>query len=285
MKIKGVIFDLDGVLRIGDKAIEGSNDVFEFLDTQHIPYIIATNECRHSPVDLKKKLWNMNINVHNEAPIYTAGLSVKKYLQIKANRHYEKKIHIGVVGEKGLIDLLDEDSMIVIHDAPDNIPIDETKYLVVGTVDKIEMHHLEKVRNWIHSGAKVITTCCDMSDPSSRGSFSVGMPNLLIHMAFGNVSDAYSTGKPNVIFAKDVYNEMVRLIGKVEPHELLFVGDTLYTDIRMAEEFGFSSALVLTGNAKPNNIDDYVSEPDFIINSVRDVPDLIWNLNGNNNLL
>lgn len=284
MNIKGVIFDLDGVLRIGDTSIEGVNEVFHFLDSQHIPYMIATNECRHTPINLKHKLRNMDMTIHDDVPIYTAGLSVRDYLQIKVHRlnkqiNVDENIHIGVVGEKGLIDILST-QQILIHETPDTVPKDKTKYLIVGTLDKIEMHHLEKVRLWIHSGAKIITTCCDMADPSSRGSFSIGMPNLLIHMAFGNVSQTYTTGKPNMIFAKAVYHEMRNLVGNIKPNEILFVGDTLYTDIRMSEEFGFLSALVLTGNSKLDNIGDYVSEPDFIIDSVNALPDLIWTLNG-----
>ena len=280
MRIRGVVFDLDGVLRIGDKSIEGVNEVFEYLDTQHIPYMIATNECRHTPDNLRKKLKIMNVNIHDQAPIYTAGLSVRDFLKIKVNRlPCDEEIHIGLIGEEGLFDILLNESQIKIHETSETVPENKTKYLIVGTVNKIEMHHIEKVRHWIHSGAKIITTCCDMSDPSSRGCFSVGMPNLLIHMAFGNVSEAYSTGKPNIIFAKEVFHEMKQFVSGVLPNEILFVGDTLYTDIRMSEEFGFTSALVLSGNAKEDNIDDYVSEADFIIDSVRDVPQLIYNLN------
>ena len=281
MKIRGVIFDLDGVLRIGDKSIEGVNEVFEFLDTQHIPYMIATNECRHTSNNLRQKLTSMNINISQQSPIYTAALSVRDYLKIKAERLLDDEyINIGLIGEEGLVKVLSDEHKIKIHEIPSTVPVNKIKYLIVGTVDKIEMHHIEKVRQWIHSGAKIITTCCDVSDPSSRGSFSVGMPNHLIHMSFGNVSDAYSTGKPNMIFAKQVFNEMKYLMGSsILENEILFVGDTLYTDIKMSEEFGFTSALVLSGNAKLDNINDYVSEADFIIDSVRDVPNLIWNLN------
>jgi ribonucleotide monophosphatase NagD (HAD superfamily) len=47
----------------------------------------------------------------------------------------------------------------------------------------------------------------------------------------------------------------------------------------MAEEFQFTSALVLTGNTRTNNINDHVSEADYVINSIRDLPQLILNVN------
>ena len=61
-----------------------------------------------------------------------------------------------------------------------------------------------------------------------------------------------------------------------KPSEILFVGDTLYTDIRLAEESGFKSALVLTGNTKKDTYTNSVIETDFVIESIRDIPKLLY---------
>jgi len=151
-------------------------------------------------------------------------------------------------------------------------------YLVIGTVDKIKISTLEKVRKWINAGAQIITTCCDMSDPSSKGDFTLGMPNHILHMASFNTlnyTKPYSTGKPNPIHAKAILRQFRSEDSTIDANEILFVGDTIYTDIQLAEESGFKSALVLSGNTKEDAIKKTVVESDFVIKSVRDVPDLI----------
>ena len=56
---------------------------------------------------------------------------------------------------------------------------------------------------------------------------------------------------------------------------MLFVGDTIYTDIQLANESGMKSCLVLTGNSKLDTIKNYVIEPDIIINTIWDLRKLI----------
>ena len=55
---------------------------------------------------------------------------------------------------------------------------------------------------------------------------------------------------------------------QIENNEVLFVGDTIYTDIKLAEESGFRSALVLSGNTKREGIQNYVTEADVVFDSV-----------------
>ena len=42
------------------------------------------------------------------------------------------------------------------------------------------------------------------------------------------------------------------------PNEILFIGETLYTDIRLAEESNFKSSLVLSGNTRKASLKNYV---------------------------
>ena len=77
---------------------------------------------------------------------------------------------------------------------------------------------------------------------------------------------AYSCGKPNPIVAKQILAQFP----EVKPEEVLLVGDTLYTDIRLAEENGFKSMLVLSGNTKKEGIKSAVTEADIILESVEE---------------
>lgn len=274
--IKGIVFDMDGVLRIGNEPIEGVNEVFKYLKQKDIPFMISTNECRYSPDELRDDLNEMGINIDETTPIYTAGLAVKDYMETKLQRFPNERFSIGVVGEAGLFRVLNELSSHQHCDFADLPPKFKTKlYLIVGTVDKIKISTLEKVRKWVNANCKIITTCCDMSDPSSKGDFTLGMPNHLLHMvSFQNVNyhkKSYSTGKPHPIHAKAI----LKRFPDCKPSEILFVGDTIYTDIRLAEENGFKSALVLSGNTKKEGVDASVIESDYVLESIRDIPNIL----------
>lgn len=274
--IGAVVFDMDGVLRVGNSKIEGATEMFEKLEARGIRTMISTNECRYGVQELRCDLEELGVSVPERTPIYTAGLAARDYLESKLLRFPEEQFCVGVIGEAGLHEALSTLSSY------ENFRLEQTpspkctarKYVVVGTVNKIKIATLDKARIWVNAGARVLTTCCDMSDPSSKGDFTLGMPSHQLHiLSYNNVAatKSYSTGKPHPIHAQAVMKHFPDL----KPSQILFLGDTLYTDIRMAEEAGFKSALVLTGNSKRVALTTYVVEPDYVINSVREVPQVL----------
>lgn len=266
--IKSVVFDLDGVIRVGTNPILGVNDTFKLLSEKHIPFMICTNECRYTPSQISDILLQMNIKLPANTLIYTAGLSVRDYLHVKINKCED--FRFGIVGEQGLHDILISSFGHLYVTLNDNNYNTQKLFVIIGTVSHTDIHTIESIQKWIHKGALIITTCCDLSDPSSN--MSIGMPNHMIQMACSGQSPPfYSTGKPHPIWAKAILNHFQL----VDPNDILFVGDTLYTDIRLAEESGFKSALVLTGNSTKESVVDSIVTPDYIINSIKDICNLV----------
>ena len=60
-----------------------------------------------------------------------------------------------------------------------------------------------------------------------------------------------------------------------DPSKILFVGDTMYTDIRLAEESGFKSCLVLSGNTKIEALATYTIDPDYVLDDINGLKDII----------
>jgi len=154
---------------------------------------------------------------------------------------------------------------------------DSTFYMVIGSVNKITIKLLQNIIKWSKFNPKVITTCEDNSDPSSKGDFTLGLPNHLLHLLKFNVKmDHYSLGKPNPIIKSNIMKKIEnRLNKKIKPQEILFVGDTIYTDIRLACESDFHSLLVLSGNTKIQGLENSIISPDFILDSVKDLGRII----------
>ena len=265
---------MDGVLRVGSKVIPGAQNIFRTLEGKGIKTMIVTNECRYGEKVLRDDLTEMGVRVPENTKIITSGMSVYKYLKKKVERFSDDHFYIGILGESGLYNTLTKickfKNVDLCEDPPEEFD-DETSrlFLVLGTLDKIKIANLEKALKWVNAGCKIIITCDDMSDPSSKGDFSLGMPKHTLHMInFTVKTNYYSLGKPNPMIAELIRKECHVGETKIENHEVLFVGDTIYTDIKLAEESGFRSALVLSGNTKREGIQNYVTEADVVFDSV-----------------
>ena len=274
IKPKGIVFDMDGVLRIGENPIPKANDIIQIMVKNNVPGMISTNECRYTDKKLREELSNMGIFIPNNWIIYTSAMAVRDYLSKKIKKNSSRDYTIGIIGEDGLKKAINslkklKNCSITIKPVNDN----SYKVLIIGAVNKIKMKDLERGLQWINSGAKIITTCCDTTDPSSKGDFNLGMPSHILHLLKYNARsiNQYSLGKPHPIFRDKIIKEFKNIPMK----DLLFVGDTLYTDIKLAEESNMMSCLVLSGNSKLETLSKYIIEPDMVVNSVWDLKDLI----------
>ena len=269
--IKLFAFDMDGVIRIGTHPVEGSEKIFPLVDKLNLKSLVITNECRYTPEEIIEDLTEMGIQFPPiPPPVLTAGQMVKQYLTEKAHRFPTENISIGIIGEQGLYDTINPITQLPNVEICETPPKYKTKnFLIVGTLNKIKISNLEKTLKWVKSNAKIILTCDDVADPSSKGDFTLGMPKHILHMTNFNLqtSPSYSCGKPNPIVARKILEEYP----DIKPEEVLLIGDTLYTDIRLAEENNFKSLLVLSGNTKKEGIKSYVTEADITLNSIKDL--------------
>lgn len=191
--------------------------------------------------------------------------------------------YIGVVGEKGLKYGVKQAIRILIDEHKHSIPIrmvnlppfDDDNcelFLVIGTLYNLDITDLEKVLRWIKRGAKVIVSCPDTVDPELKGDFSICMPRHILHMVRLNAAtDYYCVGKPNATMARAIQKNFPDLLMK----EILFVGDSLNTDIKVAEENGMLSALVLTGNTKLEELKKSCVQPDMVFNTLDELAEIL----------
>lgn len=274
-EIKAVVFDMDGVIRIGNKLIQHTQNILVDLQKNNINTCIVTNECRYTIEDLKCDLEELGLLIPPDQFFYTAAVSAKDYLESKIKRFPHSNIIIGIVGELGLYETINEltnYNNVSIKDSIHDINTTNYKiYLILGTVNKIKIKHLDKILNWTKYGAKIITTCKDTTDPSSKGDFNLGMPSHMLHMiGYNRKTKSYSTGKPHPIHRVKILDYL-----QLHPKNILFVGDTINTDICLAEESGFQSCLVLSGNSNIDTLLSYVTEPDYILNNITELLPLI----------
>ena len=76
-------------------------------------------------------------------------------------------------------------------------------------------------------------------------------------------------GKPSVMIVNMVLERL-----SLGASDCLMVGDRLETDILMGKQAGMSTALVLTGVTKQDALTHSSLLPDFVLNSIAEVPRL-----------
>lgn len=278
IRYKACVFDLDGVLRIGKDPVPGTEMTLKHLDERGVKTMIVTNECRYSVSELREELDDIGVHVPTSTVVYTAACAARDYLETKLKRSPDKKFKVCVMGEIGLVETITELNTYsnFTYDCRLNDEADRDKklYVVLGTVNTIKKMYLERLLEWIKRGAGIITTCGDLSDPSSKGDFNLIMPSHTLHLISYNSSKkvrSYSTGKPNPRVGRYIHESL----GIEDPEEILFIGDTIYTDIKMAEESGFKSCLVLSGNTNRNTMKAYVIEPDHVLDDVTQLNNIL----------
>ena len=72
-KIKLFAFDMDGVIRIGQHSVEGSDNIFSLIEKIGKQSLIITNECRYTSEEIKEDLTEMGINIPEQLKVITAG--------------------------------------------------------------------------------------------------------------------------------------------------------------------------------------------------------------------
>ena len=110
----------------------------------------------------------------------------------------------------------------------------------------------EKLANFclqVRQGLPYIATHPDVNYPDPRGYLpDAGAFMELIHASTGRLPQAI-IGKPSAEILKQLAARW-----QILPSEVLMVGDRLYTDIQLAHNAGAMSALVLTGEAKAEDL-------------------------------
>ena len=118
----------------------------------------------------------------------------------------------------------------------------------------------------IKQGARFIATNPDPTCPHEGGEIPdcAGMIGAVETVTGQKVE--VIVGKPSSITVEVILNTV-----KLEPTECLMIGDRLSTDITMGKNCGLSTALVLTGVTKREDLKTADIEPDYALNSVGDL--------------
>lgn len=249
------VFDLDGVIYSGEKAVGDSPRVLETLRKNKKGIRFITNNPSQSPSDYAEKLRKLGIESHDSefttSPMATVSLIKEKIPSEKwetvfiAGSNYLKS----EIRKTGLVELSGEDSL-------------SADLVVMGSHIGFNLEEIKTASIAIGNGAGFIGTNGDYSYPCEHGR-APATGSLLASVEAASGKNAITAGKPE----KYMF-DLLEKSGVAPTKKTLLVGDSLLTDITGGRNAGYSTALVLTGITKKTDLGDNETAPDFILEDI-----------------
>ncbi len=248
LPFKGIIFDIDGVLEYQGKSCPGAPETVAALRARGVRLCFLTNSTLKSRRSAAEKLQKKGFTVYPEEVI-TASSATAEYLRGLRPR----SIYL-MLDREGV-----EEFTSFLQDG------ENPEYVVVGdNRSRFDFDHLNHALRLLAKGAKLIGMQNELVD-SSLGDLelNVGAWAGMLEKAAG-ISAVY-LGKPNPY----VFELALRILD-LGKEEALMVGDRVSTDVLGAKNFGLPSALVRSGEFRPQDLNGSV-QPDYICDSVVEI--------------
>ena len=247
MKIKPLLIDLDGVLKLGNSPAPDLKDFFEFINENRIPSCILSNSTLRTGELIKEYFNEHGINLSIPAiTAFDATLSFvkKNYKKVQVYCREYLLPHF-----EGMIDNENPEAVVIgdIEDKWNYQIMNDIFKKVYSGADFIAMH---KNKYWNPQGELLI----------DAGAFINGIE-------FASGKEAIIIGKPSAHYFKAALEK----IGAKSEEGFFMIGDDIENDIKAAQDIGGKGILIYTGKTKYPLDKTIKIEPDFEAQSLKEV--------------
>lgn len=257
--MRAILFDLDGVLYQGDRALAGAREAVAFVQDASIPHLFVTNTTSRPRSAISEKLSGMGIAA-DEAQIFTPPVAACQWLEARNTGNVALLVPEATRAEFRAVRVCDDDTQgpvaaIVVGDlgeAWDYPTLNRALRLLMDNPD-CALLALGMTRYWqAEDGLRLDT-----------GAFVTALQ--------------YATGRQPVVMGKpsrEFFAAALASLG-VDARDAWMIGDDIQSDIGGAQQAGMRAALVQTGKFRKSDLQGNIV-PDALLDSVENLPDW-WN--------
>lgn len=251
--IKGILFDLDGVLYVGSKPIEGAIEAVARIRASGIPCRFVTNTSTLSLISLQNKINTLGFSIPaNE--IISAPQATLFYLQRQHDPVCRLLLADDIKNDFGQFRQSDT--------APD--------YIIVGDIGNAWTYPLlNELFNSLMQGARLIAIHKNRFWQTEHG-LQMDIGGFIDGLEYASGSKAMVIGKPSADFFQIALDDM-----GLAATETVIVGDDIDVDMAGGQGVGLKGVLVRTGKYRQAYVDASTVKPDFTIDSVVDLLGLL----------
>ena len=252
----GYVFDLDGTVYLGSALLPGAARVVQALRDMKRKVVFVSNNPTRDPDEYARKLSDMGLPTQSGEIVNTLT-TTSRWLLANA-----PDATVFPIGEEPLKRAL---SNAGIRTSEDPREID----IVIASYDRqFEYRKLEIAFDaiWRHGRARLFATNPDRFCPvaDGRGEPDAAAITAAIEACTGARCELHF-GKPGPV----MLNAIAELL-ELDPEECVLTGDRIATDIRAAREASMASALVLTGETRPEDVPHIPdgTRPDYVLDRI-----------------
>jgi phosphoglycolate/pyridoxal phosphate phosphatase family enzyme len=259
--MKGIILDIDGVLRRGSEVVPGSLKAVSSLIDGGLELCYLTNNSTRTRDDLLSTLTRMGFP---QALVVSSAQAAAVHI----TRKYGSSKCL-VVGEEGLEEELELEGHKVVRageargSGPEFIPnwsewkkrafkVTMVDHVVAGLDRYFTFSRLADALWAIRGGANFIATNTDPTLPYEDGKVLPGAGTIIAAIREGSGTEPFIVGKPHP-FSTELALDLMGF----KPQEVLMVGDRVDTDIAAGKAAGCRVAMVLTGDVEAPERPDF----------------------------
>ncbi|PPC90571.1 MAG: TIGR01458 family HAD-type hydrolase [Methylobacter sp.] len=251
--IKGLLFDLDGVLYVDNQAVDGAIEAVQKIRASGLPCRFVTNTSTLSIASLQQKLAGLGFEV-DPREIISAPQATLLYLQRQPNPVCRLLLADDVRRDFAGFKQSDTDAnFIVIGDIGD-----AWTYPLLNQLFKCLMH-----------GARLIAIHKNKFWQTAYG-LQMDIGGFIDALEYASGSKALIIGKPSPDFFKVALDDM-----GIAAHEAAIIGDDIDADVGGGQQSGLQGILVKTGKYRQSYAEASAVKPDFVLASVADLPELL----------
>jgi len=260
-KVKVLGIDLDGVVYQGHNLFLGVSKSLEQIISMGYSIEFLTNNSTRSSAETEKRLREFGVSLNNIHVINSIDTTIELVLRLKLS----KNRRIQVIGSNSLKRAI-KNLGYSLSDAAGS------DYLIVGFTSDINYEMICSGVDAIHSGATFIACNTEANYPDGSGQLKPGCGAIVAAISVGSKhAPDYISGKPSTIML-----EMLVAKYKCHPDEILVIGDTLESDIQMAQNFGSFSGWV----SGKNKFKEISISPTFTISELVELPEILLKIQG-----
>jgi NagD protein len=248
------ILDLDGTVYLGDRLLPRAGETIRRLRELGARTIFLSNNPTHTRSDYAAILTRLGLPTQAEDVVHSTFVLVRLLNQVMPGAR------LFVIGEPPLLKELTASGFRLTTDPA------KTDAVIASFDRTFDYAKLQIAFDAIRAGARFFATNADRFCPVPGG----GQPDAAAVIAAVEACTAVKVeavaGKPSRRMAQAALEA-----AGFPAADCLMVGDRLETDVRMGVEAGMSTALVLTGATRREELDGAEIRPDFVIEALQDL--------------
>jgi len=256
-RLQGVIFDLDGTVYRGDHLIPGARETVEKLRRHSHPVVFVSNKPLQSRAEYAAKLTRLDIPTRPDEVIHSP---------LVLTRYLSREMAGATVFAIGEPPLLEELTAAHFRLSEDPAEID----VVVASFDRtFDYRKLNIAFQALRRGARFLATNADATCPVAGGEIPDAGAVIGALEGCSRRKVELVVGKPSPLIVEAALEQL-----GLPADRCLMVGDRLETDILMGHRAGMTTALVLTGVTRREDLNHAPVQPDYVLESIAEVPRL-----------